>query len=55
MELQEFFEHMEQRRASAVDAAAQRYRSLSPLLSKVSLRQCCAVHREARSARRPAA
>lgn len=35
MELQEFYEYMEQHRTSAVDAAMQRYRSLTPLLGKV--------------------
>lgn len=35
MELQEFYEYMEQRRANAVDAAVQRYRSLTPVLGKV--------------------
>lgn len=35
MELQEFYEFMEQHRASAVDAAVQRYHSLTPLLGKV--------------------
>jgi hypothetical protein len=35
MELQEFYEYMEQHRANAVDAAVQRYHSLTPLLGKV--------------------
>ncbi|KAF8069431.1 DHC1 [Scenedesmus sp. PABB004] len=35
MELQEFYEHMEQHRAAAVDAAVSRYRSLTPLLGKI--------------------
>jgi hypothetical protein len=35
MELQEFYEHMEQRRAAVVESAVQRYRSLTPLLGKV--------------------
>eukprot|EP00882_Tetradesmus_deserticola_P030916 GHRQ01034922.1.p1 GENE.GHRQ01034922.1~~GHRQ01034922.1.p1 ORF type:complete len:195 (+),score=40.56 GHRQ01034922.1:253-837(+) len=35
MELQEFYEHMEQHRAATVDSAVQRYRSLTPLLGKV--------------------
>lgn len=37
MELQEFFEYMEQKQASVVEIAVQRYRSLTPLLSKVGL------------------
>jgi hypothetical protein len=36
MELQEFYEYMEQHRATAVDAAVQRYCSLTPVLGKVS-------------------
>jgi hypothetical protein len=35
MELQEFYEHMEQHRAAVVESAIQRYRSLTPLLGKV--------------------
>lgn len=35
MELQEFYEYMEQHRANAVDAAVLRYHSLTPLLGKV--------------------
>jgi hypothetical protein len=35
MELQEFYEHMEQHRAAVVESAVQRYRSLTPLLGKV--------------------
>jgi hypothetical protein len=36
MELQEFYEYMEQHRAAVVESAVQRYRSLTPLLGKVS-------------------
>lgn len=36
MELQEFYEYMEQNRAAAVESAVQRYRSLTPLLGKVT-------------------
>lgn len=36
MELQEFYEHMEQHRASTIESAVQRYRSITPLLGKVS-------------------
>lgn len=43
MELQEFYEYMEQHRANAVDAAVQRYRSLTPVLGKVSSRDRAAV------------
>jgi hypothetical protein len=35
MELQEFYEYMEQHRTSAIDTAVQRYRSLAPILGKV--------------------
>jgi hypothetical protein len=35
MELQEFFEYMEQHRATVVETAAKRYHSLTPLLGKV--------------------
>ncbi len=35
MELQEFYEYMEQHRTNTVDAAVQRYHSLTPLLGKV--------------------
>ncbi|WIA10356.1 hypothetical protein OEZ85_010548 [Tetradesmus obliquus] len=35
MELQEFYEYMEQHRAAVVESAVQRYRSLTPLLGKV--------------------
>lgn len=44
MELQEFYEYMEQHRANAVDAAVQRYRSLTPVLGKVrSMRRTAAL------------
>lgn len=39
MELQEFYEHMEQHRAAVVESALQRYHSLTPLLGKVSVVQ----------------
>jgi dihydroorotate dehydrogenase len=39
MELQEFYEYMEQHRTSAIDTAVQRYRSLTPLLVKVTPRK----------------
>eukprot|EP00879_Flechtneria_rotunda_P032592 GHRR01035825.1.p1 GENE.GHRR01035825.1~~GHRR01035825.1.p1 ORF type:complete len:221 (+),score=76.57 GHRR01035825.1:1552-2214(+) len=35
MELQEFYEYMEQHRAAVVETAVQKYRSLTPLLGKV--------------------
>jgi len=43
MELQEFYEHLEQHRANAVDAAVQRYRSLTPLLGKVNVQCDCYI------------
>jgi hypothetical protein len=43
MELQEFYEYMEQHRTSAIDAAVQRYRSLTPLLGKVTPRRASAT------------
>ena len=41
MELQEFFEHMEQHRANAVETAVKRYHSLTPLLGKVRAKHSC--------------